>query len=255
MTSSVRFGMLCAMRLRLEGSALAAVLWCAGCTGGTETGNPPFTGALSYTGHSSSADIGVGPGGGDLARVERAWLDVSGVQVSTSGDCVTDSSQAFTVPALGVGDHAAGRHNFTVFEARPAAFCSVELRFLRAPSAEGVPAEVAGRSVSLQGELADGTSFTIESVAEPVFRLQAGPGGFVLGPQQNSMLLAFDFAAWLQGLDLEHASRVDGQVRVDAQTNPELLQAFESNLAAGVALYRDPEQNGVLEADADLCAR
>ena len=42
---------------------------------------------------------------------------------------------------------------------------------------------------------------------------------------------------------------------IDADHDPELLQAFEARLASGVSLFRDDDQDGVLDADPVLLAK
>jgi hypothetical protein len=239
-------------------SSLALVLSLAaltqGCTGGTETGNPPFTGALSYTGFSSQPErIGVRSAGTELT-VRQAWLDLDDVSLSASGGCGLSDAAALTLPSLGVGDHAAGVHVVTRFEGTSAAFCHLDLPFLRTGAPGSGPDELAGNSLLLRGELADGTAFSIASPQTPVVELEAGNGGFRLEPDQARLLLAFDFASWLAGLDLASAERVGGVISVDPEHNVALLAAFQQRLSAGVSLHRDPDGDGALEADSQPIA-
>jgi len=239
---------LCSIAFALAGVA---------CNSGTETGNPSLTGSLSYTGYSSKpSDYGVREAG-DIATIESAWLDLDTVSISPDGPCGIDGGSAFTAAGLGVGDHAAGDHNFTSFAAAAGAFCSVDLPFLRVPASvklAGLPAEARGQSLLIVGTLAEGTPFSIVSAATPVVQLRADGSGFELSADQSDLLLAFDFAAWLQGLDFDAALRVDGQIEISASSNSELLTTFETNLADGVALYRDRDGDGLVDADAELLA-
>ncbi|HEX2869844.1 MAG TPA: hypothetical protein VHP33_01285 [Polyangiaceae bacterium] len=253
-------GMLRAMRVgvRLGLSWVLCALACPACNSGTETGNPSLTGALSYTGYSSKpADFSVRDGG-SVANIETAWLDLDSVSVSPDGDCGIEGGEAFLVPALGVGDHAAGAHNFTPFAAKAGAFCSVELPFARVPSdAAGgnLPDDLLGNSLLITGTLADGTPFSIASSATPVVELRAEAAGFALSADQPDAVIAFDFAAWLDGIDFDAAERSDGQIVISPDLNSSLLATFEQNLAAGVALYRDRDGDGLIDVDAELLAR
>ena len=259
MTQPHREGMLRAMRARFRQASwfLVGALSCFGCNSGTETGNPSVTGALSYTGYSSKPDYGVREGGA-VATIANAWFDLGSVDISPDGACGIDDGEAFSVPALGVGDHAAGNHNSTPFAARPGSFCSVALPFQRVPStatAASLPEELRGESLLITGKLADGTPFSIASRAISVIELRAEGSGFVLSADQADAVIAFDFGAWLDGVDLAAAERVDGQIVISSSSNSSLLAAFEKNVGSGVALYRDRDGDGLVDDDAELLAR
>lgn len=259
MTLLSRRGMLPRMQARVWPALclMVGALPCVACNSGTETGNPSFGGALSYTGYSSKPDdYGVREGGA-LATVESVWLDLDTVRVSPEGPCGIDEGDAFTAPALGVGDHAAGAHNFTPFATTAGAFCSFDLPFLRIPASAkqaGLPVDARGQSVLFVGRLRDGTPFSIASTATPVVQLHGEGSGFALSADQSDLLLAFDFAAWLEGLDFDAAERVDGRIVISASSNSQLLDAFEANLALGVALYRDGDGDGQLDPEAEPLA-
>ena len=165
MTQPHREGMLRAMRARVRQFSwfLVGALSCFGCNSGTETGNPSVNGALSYTDYSSKPDYGVRDGGA-VATIASAWFELGSVDISPDGSCGIDGGEAFSVPALGVGDHAAGNHNSTTYAARPGSFCSVVLPFQRVASkatAPNLPEELRGNSLLITGNLADGTPFSI----------------------------------------------------------------------------------------------
>lgn len=258
MTLARGLGMLPAMlfssrRLRCLGLLLGLGL--GGCTGGTETGNPSLSGQLSYSGVSSTpAEIGVRSGGA-VATVKNAWFALDAVTVSSAGDCGIQGSRAFSVRALGIGDHAAGVHNFTDFDATASAFCSVELPFVAvAVDDRQAPVELRGRAIVVAGELADGTPFSIASGQAPLVRLQAAANGFELSAAAPNALVAFDFATWLRDLDWARADIDDGRINVSESSNPVMLRKFEEQLASGVALYRDSDGDGVLDTTPELLA-
>jgi hypothetical protein len=253
MTSPRERGMLA----RMPGRSLLLVFSSAlllACNGGTETGNPPFTGSLSYTGHSSRPDaIGVREGG-SIATVKNAWFELRDVSFSAAQAC---GEAAFSVPALGIGDHAAGAHVSTPYSAEPGEFCGVELPFARvADSAPvmGFPAELRSRSILLEGALADGTPFSLTSEAEPVLSLRARSGRFALSADEADALIAFDFAVWLADVDFAAAEQQAGRIEISDAENTELLRAFERALGKGVSLYRDRDGDGRLDSDAELLA-
>lgn len=224
---------------------LLGFLGSGGCTGGTETGNPSFTGALSYTGLATSQ----GP------TVDNAWLSLDGVAFSSEG---CGDATAFEVPALGVGDHAAGAHNFTTFRISAGRYCGVELPFKRVvdPAELGAaPVELEGRSVLIEGHLADGTAFHVVSAVSLTVALAPDDASFELSESDAQLLMAFDFSEWLKDLDFESAKRDETGIRISEDENPDLLTAFEEALPRGVLLYRDRDGDGRLDQDAELVAR
>lgn len=218
------------------------VLWLAvgasGCAGGTETGNPSFTATLSYTAHSSQPNVALRAAGAAL-RVDSVWLDLADVALRADPSCGSSQLDATQVPGLGIGDHATGMHNFTSFDGREERYCSLELPLTRAVESGPAPNDFAGKSLLLSGGLGDGTPFRIASRKMPTLRLVADGGNFELSREDAHLLVAFDVAAWLAGVELQAAERTDGAISISETENPALLAQFEANLAAGVALYRD----------------
>src|SRR6478735_3472795 len=152
---------------------LLAIALCApagACSGGTETGNPPFQAELSYTAYSSMPSLISVREQSSQAVVESAWLDLDSVSLIGADGCAEVEPRSLSVPALGIGDHASGQHNATVFFAAGSDYCALELPFALAPPSgvlEGVPADLARHSIMLAGALADGTRFTLLSAETP----------------------------------------------------------------------------------------
>jgi len=251
-------GMIAGVFRAVPGFALG-ILICGfgpGCSSGTETGNPSFTAELSYTAYSSApAIVGVHTAA-SRARVESAWLDLDRVALSTAGSCALAAPTQIKVPALGVGDHASGVHHFTRFEVDPSAFCALDLPFVQAPGTpveSGEPPSLEQHSIMIAGALPDGTPFTVLSAATPTLHLVAEQGSFEMGMNNAQMLITFDLAAWLD-LDFDSATRSAGEIVISADQNPLLLAQFESNLASGVALYRDRDGDGTLDVSPERLA-
>lgn len=242
------------LRRPLRSSLLGLLVLAAGplgsCSSGTETGNPTFTGALSYTAFSSDpSQVGL-PASASAAVVENAWLDLDTVSLFGAGSCRSSQPAKTLVPALGVGDHAAGKHNVTLFQLTAGLYCGLDLPFVRAASGDlaDAPAALADHSILIEGTLADGSSFQILSSATPTVHLAADTEAFSLDAAAAGTLIAFDVAAWVANLDFASASRVGESITISAQQNPGLLAQFERNLAGGVALYRDEDGDGKLDA-------
>lgn len=251
--------MLSALTHGLSKLPAALFLLTASCTlgggSGTETGNPLVRGKVSYAGVSSAPDQYGVREAASIATVDRAWLDLGGAKVSRSGNCGLQPAEDVALPALGIGDHAAGAHNFTAYAAESAKYCSLGLPFERASDAGTAPAAFAGHSLLLNGTLADGSAFSIASSDAPTVTLAASEQGFELDSSQPDVLIAFDFAAWLGSVDFKAATVSDGSIQIDDSSNTELLRALELSLPAGIALYRDRDGDGVLDDRPDLLAR
>lgn len=235
--------------------ALAAAFLACSCAGGTETGNPSFTTALSYTGYSSlPSQFGLLQGG-SIATIDSAWFDLAEISFSSDESCGAGGNERIQTPALGVGDHAAGNHNSTAYQGRAGTFCSVEVPFSSVASASNTaPSELIGHALLVRGTLADGTPFSIVSDATPMVELRAMQGGFELEPSSGDLLLAFDFATWLKNVDFSAAERRDGVVVISREMNPAELVAFDAALPVGIALYRDRDRDGRIDPDAEQLA-
>lgn len=250
--------MLQRMPVRYVVSLLAlAVLPFGGCSSGTETGNPSFQAELSYAAYSSTPLlVGVRDSGAPIT-VDSAWLDLDRVALFRTGTCDQAEPSGESVPALGIGDHASGKHNATLFASAPGAYCGLELPFLVVPPGSTVgdqPRSLEQHSIMLSGTLGDGTPFSLLSAAAPRLHLMADSGAFEISKEQPQTLIAFDVAAWLANLDWASASRQDGAVTVSSEQNAGLLAQFEANLGSGVALYRDSDGDGKLDATPERLA-
>jgi len=258
-TRARRLGMLRAVTRSMQQVAFALVLAASasGCSSGTETGNPPFQAELSYTAYSSEPEsIGVRDPG-SKAVVDSAWLDLDTVTLIGAGSCAAAMPAGSSVPGLGIGDHAAGQHNATRFSLSAGKYCALDLPFVLAPHAGiqgGVPQELEQHSIMLAGTLADGTPFTLLSAATPTVRLAADAASFEISEEHPQTLITFDVATWLRGLDWAGAARSGGVIHISSGENSALLAQFESNLARGVALYRDADGDGRLDANPERLA-
>ena len=252
MTAGPRLGMLWPVIRPLLFGLLALAL-CApagGCSGGTETGNPPFQAELSYTAYSSAPSLIAVRERGSQAVVDNAWLDLDTVALIRAGSCALAEPAERPVPALGIGDHASGQQHSTRFTLAAGEYCALELPFVLARHDElqsDAPLDLEQHSIMLAGTLADGTPFSLLSAVTPRVRLVADAGSFEITEKDAQTLIAFDVAQWLAALNWDKAVRVDGTIRISANDNPTLLAQFEANLASGIALYRDADGDGQLD--------
>lgn len=238
------------------GLALAA-LAAAGCEG-TETGNP-FQVELRADAHSSDPGaVAVGEGGAVV--VTEAWLALDPIAMAPAGDC-TDAE--VSAADFGTADHAASGAVLEQLELDEGEYCRALLPFVHAaaPIPEGAPPELEGSSVVIIGEItASGTPFRLVSRLEQtvdVHALSALGGRFDLTADQPALFLGFDVARWFAPVDLASAE-LDGEgvAVIDDTSNQDLLGAFETDMAAGIELYRDLDQDGSVDPpDDQLLAR
>ena len=228
--------------------ALTTPLLALACTG-TETGNPPFDGTMSYNAHSSDpARAALGePSGGAL--VEALWLNLGDAELELC------AGAAITLPGIGVADHAGADAAMDAFLGEEGRYCRARLRFELTEDGGGGPAELAGRSVLVRGRDAMDRPFEIALALERTVSVTFD-AELDLGEDAPSLLFGFDVARWVGDLDLASAEAdADGVVRVNAESNARLQAAFEAALAGGVELYRDLDADGVAQPDDPLVGR
>lgn len=221
-------------------SAIAISLLMGGCFG-TETGNPPSV-ALGLTARSSDLSVASLEPEATGTRVERAWIALADVRAIEGLACdhVASSAavdlavvDAITNEALGgvpAGDSCGVRATLVPVADPPS----------------GAPLSLEGRSILVTGVLADGRPFEIASASQPHVLVQGTPFRTREG---DALLIAVDVATWLRGLDLAAlATEPDGVVRVGPSGPAAARDAFEANLAAGLAIFADADGDGALDA-------
>jgi hypothetical protein len=70
------------------------------------------------------------------------------------------------------------------------------------------------------------------------------------------LLLSFDVATWLDGIDLDGADRsADGSIVIDETHNTPLLTRFEANIDCSLELFIDLDDDGVVSPSDERIAR
>jgi hypothetical protein len=226
---------------------LALCLW--GCAG-TETGNPSFDGTMGYDAYSSvPTQVALRAAGSDAApiQVDSAWLVLGNVSFLADGEC-DGRGELGHANALGAGDHVGSQAATTPFELQAAKLCGVRLPIAEvAKLPDSAPAELAEHSIVITGTL-DGVQFRIASAVQDDLLLRADANDFALDDAHSGVLIGFDVAAWLADVDWSAASMDESDTLViDVDHNASLLTAFEARIAAGVALFRDRDRDGLLD--------
>ncbi|MEY4576870.1 MAG: hypothetical protein RL701_1573 [Pseudomonadota bacterium] len=253
-----------------------ASLWCGLCCAttllaacvGTETGNPSFEGSLGYDAYSSASAIALQPSAlsvgsvgntdsDEPARVavRSAWLVLGEVSLLRDADCTARApSSSVAVQALGTGDHVHSQVPPTKFELHSGEYCGARLPLVLGAENPTAPDRLVDHSLLVRGTLADGRNFELLSALALDVTLHADHA-FGLSPEHAGVVIGFDLAHWLEDLAWDQAqAEASGAVVADENSNTELLGAFEARIAGGVGLFRDADNNGLLDDTKELIA-
>jgi hypothetical protein len=226
--------------------SLALAVSLAGCFG-TETGNPPLTAELTFNAHSSAPDRVAIDAPATAFEVEEVWVRLGDVRFLGGDGCAAPPEVLARIGPLTPQDQADANVGRASFDTTERSLCRVEVDLAVGPTVPlNAPAELAEASVVVLGRRPDDVEVVLVYDQPLAIDLEAVGDGVRLEERSAGLLLGFDVAAWFTGLDLSGATvGADGRARIDRDTNPALYSAFEGNLASGVELYRDLEQDGV----------
>ena len=247
-------------KIELWAACLLLLTGALACTG-TETGNPSFEGELAYDAYSSEPARAALREGDQGAVVEQAWLVLGDVTFVDNNHCAEPEQAEGHASGLGAGDHAPADGARTRFWLPIGQYCGLRLPIERAGERdlpEGAPPELAEHSVVLAGRLPerDDLPFLIASRMQRTITLEADESSFELGPDSARVLLGFDVAAWLDGVELGAIEADDdGRVLISEDAHREQLERFEDNVAAGISVFYDPDGEGRFEDAAERIAR
>lgn len=247
--------------LRLAAASCAAALASFNaCAGGSETGNPAVPTEIALSVRTSDAQLialnrGAGADAGAGGAVLReAWIAFGEAAFLDPDDCARFGELEVFGETLVIADLAhAGA--LLAIDARADGHCGLVVPLpARNPLVPaGAPQELANHSVVLKGERADGTSFLLTLPEHDELELAALGGS--LAPLEHRLLLSFDIAAWMRGVDLEGAEvGGDGVIHIDPRQNNALLDRFEENLECSLELYSDGDEDGTVSSGDALLA-
>ena len=227
---------------------LAALLLLLGCAGGSETGNPALPIELALGTYSSDPEA-IGFSSGTAGTViDEAWVSFGELAFLRGDECALLDGYDTPVPTLLVQD-LAQPVELTV-EVEDGTYCGVvvPLQRITPELPDGAPPELADHSVVLKGRREDGTPFVLMHPERDELELLPIDGELPVGGEDR-LLLFFDVAFWMNGVDLESAEvGDDGVIHIDGTTNVDLWSRFENvNLECSMEMFADANDDAMID--------
>lgn len=206
---------------------------------------------LAFAGYSTRASVALGaPAVRGQVQIDEAFLSLRDVRFRDQDACDATGSAAVPDPILAelITGRTTGGHARSPL--RAALYCGLDYTPRRSPGDGAAPGVMRGHAVLVRGQRDDGIRFVIRSRRRYIIRLAAGdPRGFSLPAGKSRRFLAIDLGAWMEGIDLSSlppGRGRNGVIRIDEGSSREVLHAFEKNLPAGIALFRDDDDDASL---------
>ena len=235
---------------------LVALALCA-CAGGSETGNPVAQTSIRLGLHTSRPELVAVSSGAQGTVIEHAWMAFGAFAFMPGAQCAALDQFEHTGGTWLATDLAAPGAHVDV-ELESGAYCGLVVP-LEASSAElpdAAPTALRDHSIVVEGRRADGVPFIITHPEQDELELGAIAGTFTIDLDGPGLLLSFDVAKWMDGIDLDRAEvSADQVIHIDQNTNRALLDQFELQVECALALYRDDNGSGALESSDALLAR
>lgn len=221
-----------------------------GPTAGTDVGNGRSAIQVDARGYGLPVASGESMVLESGERIDRLFVAVEGIRLEPGTSCESGGGGEIDVEGPLVADLLA--QGFTGgpvrFDADSGMFCELRFTFhaLSDPGPSGLPPELAGLSIVVEGERADGSVFRIASDRGDELRLEAKDEAFTLADPEEPLFLAFDLSSWIAAVDL--SSLGPGPVEVSDDVNQDRLASFEEAVEISVRLFEDIDKDGVLSS-------
>lgn len=243
------------MRFALRGATAMAVVCLCACVGGTETGNPSVPIVIPLELRSSEPSAVAIRSGDASAVLKEAWVAIGTPVFLEAGECGNLEDMGKPGPTLVAADLAQPDARIEL-DVRPQRYCGMwvpmQQHTPRAELPDGAPAELASGSFVLKGARDDGTPFVLAHPEQDEIEVVAEDGTFEVSETGPGLLLAFDVAAWMRGIDLATAElNAEGEIRIDHEANSALHEIFDANHECSLELYLDENENGELDEGTD----
>lgn len=248
--------------LRFASVALCGIIFFSGCVGGTETGNPGFSGqiavnALSFDANRVELSARTDDSQSDIL-LREVWVNLGALRLTPAERCKDDTNiinddtdDTIVVPASGVKDHGGAEALIKSYEAITGRYCRMDatLTNVASTASDEIPRDMQGYAVLLDGTSGEGNDFRVRLKSPGVVPLRAiEEGGFKLSSDEGNLFLGFDVSTWLQQVSFANATQnSEGVAIVDETSNTDLYHQIEKQLRSGLKLHRD--ENGDAELD------
>lgn len=222
---------------------------------GTEVGNPATNddaiAQLEFTAYAGD------PGGLTLASgvtIDEAWIVLNGARFLTSAECVEGQegeAEVIEEPTFAI-ELISGREypSAPLRSMPPGSFCELRLDLTSTETAElpeGADAALSGHSLLVRGHRADGVAFTILMEEDEALELDARMMPFDLEKGEHSLLIGFAIDEWFINFDL--SAQPNDELIIDEASQSELLDTFKENFQHSLRLFRDSNNDRILQAD------
>lgn len=215
---------------------------------GTEVGNPQ---------DADTSEVSMG-----FAAVERtapqaltlangiefieAWMVIEEIEFKDGTDC--DQEVPSNFEGIHVVEFISGQQipPYDMSSLPPRDYCRMEINlegFEHADLPAGAPEELNELAIWIRGRHADGTPFVLSSESSETLLLH---GPFELFAGRQALFIVFALSQWLSLEQLDDA-KGDGEILIDDEHNPTLLDEFLDNLEKTVFLVRDENEDGQLQ--------
>lgn len=228
------------MNARMSSLALATcvVAAIAGCAPADQSSRIVESSRVSLSAHSSEPNL-VNVGSSQGLSVQRAWVSWDALRFY---GCDGETEQVASGVAVDLTRSAS-------FDFKASGdYCTVSSTFVRAahPLPQGAPATLIGSTLVIEGALANKTLFSLASEDTQIVRAQS-TSGITLGGAPTKLVLTFDLAKAMKGVDLTKAKAdSQGVIRLTNTENAALLAAVEQQFLNAATLFVDNDGDGKL---------
>ncbi len=219
---------------------------------GTDVGNPQQDKAdveLEFAGYAETQQSALTLES-DL-QIERAWIVLSQFRFQSESECGTDGPFDATEPV--VVDLLADEPSYEapIFTKPAGDYCKLDLGFTSLEAdqlPEGAPSDLAGLSVLVEGQRADGVEFRFEGEFDELFHLNGAVQSFRLEEGRQHLIVGFALNEWINESKLDRIED-EAPILINSESNSEFLGDFSASVKRSANLFRDENGNRRLDAD------
>lgn len=235
--------------------ALLLVLFALSACVGTDVGNPqdePEEEAeveLHFSGYEQSTSSALVLE--ERTRIDSAWVVLEEFRFQQSSNCGEDGEFDDSEPL--VVDLLASEETYEppFFIKAAGEYCRLDIGFAHVGAdqlPQGAPQRLADHSIVVEGERADGVSFSIQGDFDDDLHLSGAMESFRLEEGRQSLIIGFALDAWIDEGELEDIDDED-PIIIDRANHANLLEDFHKQVKRSAGLFRDQNDNARLDPD------